>query len=78
MTTYIVSYERFDLQANEGSGKLPFQYRQLTTEEVTAGSYVPLPQKVVNFYKNTTRSTAGDEIIATYYDVVSVKVKTPG
>lgn len=48
----------------------------LTTEEVEAEAYVPLPQKVANFYE---KAGVGDQpprvLISTFYEVVSVTVK---
>lgn len=72
MNTYVVSFERTANVIHDGHKMM---IREVATEEVKAESYVPLPQKVVNFYKNRIRNTAGDNIVATYYDVVSVKEK---
>lgn len=58
MTTFVVKYF--------GNGKTE-------TEEVTADSYVPLPQKVANFYHETEHSK---KLIASFFEVQSVTVKS--
>lgn len=73
MTTFLVTFEKTFTQVDDHKQKL--MYRETTTEEVEAAAYIPLPQKVVNFYKKKSGVQTSEEIIATYYEVVSVKVK---
>lgn len=73
MSTYIVNYECWDrTSANNGESLM---IRKIMQEEVEAVTYIPLPQKVVNFYKTKRGNQAPEEIIATFYEVISVKVK---
>lgn len=72
MPKYIVHFEKTSNQELNDGQKM--MYREVVSEEIEAAAYIPLPQKVVNFYKNRN-GRVNDDIIATFYEVVSVREK---
>lgn len=65
MKTFVVKYWSQD------NLSIPHVVKVETTE-VEAVKYVPLPQKVVNFYATEGNNNNTKDLVASFYDVISV------